>query len=229
MQTICTECRKINADGAKRCRYCGHYFKFIDALKYNLRNTFFIGLLSGAAILLAGQAIERFDSTKRESKAEQLEHKRLTFLLQTEFDKNYFALAHNHEWIRKNRGALEKEERDKGSLQKADVVIIDLKPLKFLAWEYAQLNSNFLEKINRNDRTRLVAFYSSLETIDTMIRNREAFRLSSKGKDWMALTIKNLDNNIEILIKEIEAIVFQVGDQLFGSDDWRNERRRLIW
>lgn len=218
MDGTCTECHKRLVLGAKRCGHCGYYVSRRDRVWHNILSPFVIGLLTGCIILYAGKFL-----------AEKSEYNKMKLLLQTEFDQNYFALAHNDEWLKKNKGWLGKEKREKGSLEFASVVLIDLKPLKLHAGDTVRANLVFLKKTEEKFRTKITDLYSTLGHIDTMVRNREAYRLSNTNKRGAASHVEILDNNLMAKIKEIEPLVMEVGDYLFSSPEWKLERRKLLW
>lgn len=209
----------------RKCQHCGDYVGFWNRVKNHYLIPVMVGVIIGAMSFNYGQSVLR----KENQKEKEERYEAIISFLQTEFDYNYHVLSHNDEWLKKNKGWLEKERRDKGSLQKATTVIIPLRTLKFIAWENAQYNLNFLTKLDKNYRNKLIDFYFILEEIDTMIKDRESYRISNARKDWYALTVKNLDNNLMIPINNIEPIINEVGDLLYGKTKWKEGRRKFLW
>lgn len=232
-QIRCPSClEKINKK-AKICKICGEFINRWD----RVTNKNFIPIIIGVCIgLISGIVTFHYasDIEERQQKEirlaqEKRQNETTKLLLKEEFTHNYVNLQHLDEWLKKNRGYMEREVRIKGSLEQAGVVIIDLFNLNFKAWEAAKLNNpKFLIKLSKEDFQILQDYYFNLDRLQTMISHREAFRIANYGGAWYAQHIKTRDDNIMVKVKEMSNIIGRAGNYLF-EEDWEARLGKLLW
>ncbi len=230
---ICPDCKKGNIDGAKRCSFCSSYFNSLSRLFdwasfFRIVFSVVIGILVGVLTTNYSHYLAKEKYLSEVEQARKEEYARLLVLLQKEFEFNCDVLKHNDEWVQKDVGWLEKEEREKGSLEKANSTLIDLIEFQFFAWEVAKSSPTFLNSFKDEELSLLFEFYSKLYHLNTMAIKRDAFRINVFGMNWMALTLKNQNNNITAFNREMEPYFIKVGNFLYKNEEWM-DNRKLLW